>query len=96
MFSALSDQAPRVIRAVIEDPVLMLENLDTRNDSKSAATKISKMSELVSMHYTSHKGDMTKPVDRMAGLLGHIRSMRSPLENTLAIDMSIGVTQLEP
>lgn len=47
--STLSDQALRVVRAVVGKPVMMLAELDQRYDPKSTATRISKMSELASM-----------------------------------------------
>lgn len=76
---ALSDHALRFARAANGDPILMLEKLDNRYDSNSTVTKISKMSELVSMRFASHKEDTVEHVDCMVGLLEQLKSMGTGL-----------------
>ena len=97
--SALSDQALRVVRSVMSNPKDMLEKLDRRYDSKTTASKIAKMSELVSMRYTSIRDDMARHVDRMAALIEQLRSMKTTLDDSLAIGIlvaSIDVPSLLP
>lgn len=97
--SALGDHALRVVRSVIGLPHVMLQKLDARYDSKSTATRISKMAELVCVKFTNAREDISKHVDRLAGLLEQLRSMNTPLPDSLAIGIlvaSIEVSELTP
>ena len=66
---ALSDHALRVVRSVIYDPAAMMAKLDDRYDSKTTASKITKMVELVSVRYRSFKESMYRHVDKIAALV---------------------------
>lgn len=97
--STLSDQALRVVRSVIGKPEQMLAKLDSRYDSKSTASKIAKVSELVSTRYSSLREDMSVHVDRMAGLIEQLKSMGMTLDESLSIGIlvaSIEVQELMP
>ena len=97
--AVLSNQALRVVRTVIGIPTGTLTKLDQRYDSKSTASKIAKMSELVSMRYTSLKEDLSGHIDRMAGLLEQLSSMGTSVADSLAIGIlvaSVEVPQLQP
>ena len=97
--SALGDHALRVVRSVIGKPQEMIMKLDDRYDSKTIASRISKMSELVSLRYTSIKDDMDKHIDKMAGLIEQLRAMGSIFDDALAIGIlvaSIDVSELLP
>ena len=99
VISALGDHALRVVRTVIGKPYEMLEKLDKRYNSHSTATKITKMTELVSMKYCNPKADITKHIDRMASILETLRSMKSGLDEALSIGIlvaSIEVSELLP
>lgn len=97
--AALSDPALRVVRSVIGNPVDMLEKLDARYDSRSTATKISKISELVSVRYTNVKHDITKHIDRMAALQEQLKSMEAIMDDAVQVGIliaSIDVLELTP
>lgn len=97
--AALGDKALRVVRHVIEDPAQMMTKLDERYNSKTLAAKISKMSELVSVHYTDRSKDISTHIDRLDGLVSQIKGMQIPLDDTMAIGIliaSIKVTRLAP
>ena len=97
--SALGDHALRVVRSVIGDPVQMMAKLDDRYDSKTIATRISKMSELVSLKYTSLRDDVGKHIDKLAGIIEQLRSMGTNFDDSLAIGIlvaSIEVPELGP
>ena len=97
--AALSDQALCVVRTVIEITTEMLTKLERRYESKSTASNIAKMSELVSMRFTSLTDDLSGHIDRMAGLLEQLFSMGSGVADSLAISIlvaSIEVPLLQP
>lgn len=77
----------------------MLENLDSRYDSKSTASKITKMSELVSVRFPSSKADIAKHIDGMAALLEQLRCMEAKMDDSLEVGIliaSIDVPDLKP
>lgn len=95
--NTLSDQALRVVRGVIGNPSDMMEKLDSRYDSKTTASRIAKMSELVGTRFTNLNADMSAHVDKMAGLIEQLRSMGTTFDDSLAIGMlvaSIEVSEL--
>ena len=97
--SALGDHALRVVRTVIGKPKEMMEKLDARYDSKTIASRISKMSELVSIRYNSLREDIDKHIDKLAGIIEQLRSMGSTFDDALAIGIlvaSISVPELMP
>lgn len=97
--STLGDKALCVVRHVIEDPAQMMTKLDERYNSKTLAAKISKMSELVSVHYTDRSKDISTHIDRLDSLVSQIKGMRIPFDDTMAIGIliaSIKVTRLAP
>lgn len=94
-----ADHASRLIRTVIGDPAKMTKKLDDSYDYKSTASKIYKISELVSIRYTSLLEDLSKHIDRLAGLVEQLRGMFTVLYDSLAIGIlvvSIEVSQLFP
>lgn len=77
----------------------MLAKLDDRFNSKSTATQISKMAELVSLHYTDRKGDISTHIDRMAALVEKLKSVGLDMGDTMDIGIlvaSIKVSKLAP
>lgn len=97
--SALSHSALRVVRTVIGNPVLMLDQLDARYDSRSTATKISKISELVSVKYKNIKSDISKHIVRKASLFEQHKSMEAIMDDSIQVGIliaSIEVVELAP
>lgn len=97
--ATLSDQAVSIVRTVIGKPNEMMNKLNERYDSKSTASKIAKMSELVSMRYMTLKDDLSGHFDRMAGLLEQLKAMENSLDDSLYIGIlvaSIEVSHLLP
>ena len=83
--SALSDQALRVVRSVIGFPFRMMEKLDARYNSRTTASKISKMGLLFSMKLERTSGSLEEHVDRMADIIDQLRSMNTTVEESLAV-----------
>lgn len=83
--TSLSDQALRVVRFLAGNPTEMLHKLDARYDSRSTASKIAKMSEMVNNRFSSLHDDITTHCDNMAGLIEQIRSMGTTFDDSLAI-----------
>lgn len=97
--TSLGDKALRVVCNVTSDPALMLSKLDERYNSKTIAAKISKMAELVSLHYEDRSKDIAVHIDRLAGLIDHLHGMSLPMDDTMAIGIliaSIKVQKLAP
>ena len=96
---ALGDHALRVVRTVKGKPVEMLEKLDGRYDSKTTASKISKMFELVSLRYTSPRFDITKHIDKMAAIVEQLAAMQASMDESLTVGIlvaSIDVVEMRP
>lgn len=75
-----------------------MRKLDQGYDSKSTASKIAKMSELVSIRYTNLGEDLSHHIDRMAGLLDQLKSLGNYLDDALSIRIlvdSIEVSELQ-
>ena len=87
--TALGDKALRVVRNVTGEPMQMLRKLDERYNSKTIASKISKMSELVSLHYTDQKEDISARIDRVAGLVEQLKGIYLPIDEVMAIGILI-------
>ena len=97
--TALGDKALRVVRTVSKDPSKMIDKLNERYNSKTTAAKISKMAELVSLHYKDRNEDISSHIDKMAGLIETIKGMNLPIDDTMAIGIlvaSIKVNKLAP
>ena len=86
---ASGDSALRVVRSVKGNPIEMLEKLDDRYDSKTTASKISKMVELVSLRYSSLRSDITKHVDRMASINEQLAAMKTIMDESLKVGILI-------
>lgn len=89
IISALDDQALRVVHKLHGDPVKMMTKLDERYDSKTMASKISKMTELLSLQYTSPSKDVARHIDRLAGLIDQVRAIEISIDDTLAVGILI-------
>ena len=87
--SSLGDHALRVVRTVIGKRKSIMEKLDNRFDSKTISSRISKMSELVSIRYTTVKDDISKHIDRLAGIIEQLRAMGTTFEDALAIGILV-------
>lgn len=99
IFSALGDQNFRVVRSVLGKPVEMLENFMLDTTQKSTASKITKMSELVSVRYTNPKADISKLIDFMPALLEQLKAMEAKMDDSLAVGIlivSIDVHDFKP
>lgn len=90
---SLSDMALRIVRADIGNPVQMLKKLDERFDSKSAASRIAKMTELISLRYDTTKRSVAKHIDQMAGTLEQLQGMNTPIPDELCIALLIASIQ---
>lgn len=85
IIATLSDQALHVVQSVIGKPKDMMNKRNDCYDSKSTATKIAKMSELVYMRYTTLKNYLSSHIDRMVGLLKQLKAMGNSIDNFLSI-----------
>lgn len=93
--AALSDKALRVVRSSIGKPFEMLRKLDERYDSKSAAARISKMTELITMRYDSINKNMGTHIDQMAAVLEQLEGMNTAIPQELSIALLIASIQAE-
>lgn len=97
--AALSDTALRIVQMVKGDPVQMLEKLDARYASKTAASKITKMTDLITMKYTSLRSDISKHIDKMASTIEQLKGMDVTIQDSFAVAIlvaSIEVLALRP
>lgn len=72
---------------------------NARYESKCVGGHIYKISELVSIRYTTHRDDIHKHINKLAGLIKLHRSMGSTVDDALAIGIlvaSITVPYLMP
>ena len=92
--AALSDKALRVVRSCIGQPNEMLRRLDERYDSKSAATCVTKMTELINLRYDSIKKSMGTHIDQMAATLEQLEGMKTPIPDELSIALLIASIQV--
>ncbi|PXF39675.1 Copia protein [Gracilariopsis chorda] len=93
--SALSNEALRVVRNDVNNPYRMLQKLGERYDSKTAASRIARMTELISMRYSSIKSDVGKHIDRMKGILEKLESMNTSIPEELSIALLISSIDAE-
>lgn len=93
--AACGDHALRVVKTVRGNPVEMMEKLDARYDSKTTASKISKMVELVSIRYTNPKQDIAKHIDRMAALFEQLTAMEATMDESLQVGILIASIEVE-
>ena len=87
--AALGDSALRLVKSVRGKPVEMLEKLDARYDSKTTASKISKMVDLVSIRYTNPRTDITKHIDRMGSIVEQLQAMQASMDESLKVGILI-------
>lgn len=87
--AALGDHALRVVKDLRGNPTEMMEKLDPRYDSKTTASKISKMVELVSLRYSNPRNDITKHIDRMAAIVEQLAAMESSMDDSLPVGILI-------
>lgn len=77
------------MRTVIGNPKQMVSKLDSRYDSKTVPSRISKMSEVVSVRYSTVNDDIEKHIYKMAGLIEQLRSMGSTFDDALPIGILV-------
>ena len=96
---AVMDEPLHMIRFDVGNPFRMVMKLDERYESKSTATRISRMSELISLRHTSLRRNLESHIDEMAALLEQLESMNTKMPHELAIAFlisSIDVTERAP
>lgn len=71
----------------------MLRKLDELFDSKYAATRISKMTELITMKYDTIKRNIGTHIDQMAAVLEQLEGMNTPIPQELSIAMLVASIQ---
>lgn len=74
-----------------------MEKRNDRYDSKTEATRILEMSELVSLRYTSLQNviaKLAKRIDRMAALIENQRSMERKFDDALAIGILVSASDV--
>lgn len=76
-----------VVRADIGEKISMCEKLDSRYDSKLAATRNAKISKLEYTSYSSLRAVRKSHFDRMATPIEQLRSMGTIFEDALAVDI---------
>ena len=99
IIKALSDTPLRIVKEVKGSPVKMLEKLDARYASKTAASKITKMTDLITMKYKSLKSDITKHIDLMAAAVEQLKGMDVTIQESFAVAIlvaSVEVPALRP
>ena len=97
--AALSNEPLRIVRSEIRKPYSMIKKLNERYDSKSAASCISKMTELISLRYDSLSKDIGGHIDKMAGIVEQLADMDTSIPDELAIALliaSINVFEMAP
>ena len=97
--AALSNEPLRIARADVGKPYTMLKKLSERYDSKSTASRISKMTELIFLRYVDLNKDIGTHIDRMAGILEQLASMNTAIPDELSIALlisSIHVNEMAP
>ena len=87
--AALGDSALRLVKSVRGKPTEMLEKLDARFDSKTTASKITKMVDLVSIRYTNPRSDITKHIDRMGSIVEQLQAMQASMDESLKVGILI-------
>lgn len=88
----VSSVTNRVLRIALPDigsPHHILKKLDELYDSKSAVTKISKITELLSMKYSSIKKYISLHIDKNSSLIDQLKSVGTDLPNELAASFPI-------
>ena len=99
MVSALSNKALRIVRGTVNNPFLMLKKLRERYDSKTPASRIAKMTELMGLRYESIRKDLGAHVDRMDGIFEKLDDMQTSIPGELRIAIliaSIDASELIP
>lgn len=94
IMNALMDPAFRVRSSIFGNPKEMLVKLDARYHVKFTASKISRMSELVSVWYKSLCDDGSRHIDVLLGIIEQLRLTKTSLENFVAIRTFISSIQV--
>lgn len=92
--SALSHSALRIILTVVGDPLQRLDKLDPRFDSQLSTTKISKITELVSLRNHNVKDDITNHTDLTAALLKQLKGLKTIADDEVQIGIFIASESL--
>lgn len=94
IMNALMDPAFRVLSSIFGNPKEMLVKLDARYHVKFTASKISRMSELVTVWYKSLCDDVARHIDVLLGIIEQLRLTKNSLENFVAIRTFISSIQV--
>ena len=96
---ALGNEPLWIVRSEIGKPYSMINKLNERYDSKSAASRISKMTELISIRYGSLCKYIGVHTDKMARIVEQLAGMDTAIPDELAITLliaSINVSEIAP
>lgn len=99
MIYALSDTVLSIFQVFKGDPLQMLKKLDTRYASKTSASKITKISGLITLNYTSLRSDIPNHIDQMVSTIEQLKRMDMPIQYSFAVAIlvaSIEVTAFCP
>lgn len=99
MISSLTDKPQRVVRSIVGSRFQMMQKLDQRYDFRTTASRISKMSELMSLRYTSISDDLTAHINNIAALVEQLKSMDIVIQDVMSVGIllaSIEVPELFP
>lgn len=72
----------------------MREKLDARNDSKSTASKITKMVELVPLRDTSLNQHITQHIDKMAATFENLKAMQATMDESFSVGIIIALIEV--
>ena len=96
---AVMDKPHRVIRSNVGNPFRTIMKLDERYDSKSTATPVSRVTELMSLRYTSPRRNIWPHIEEMVALLEEPDSMNMKMPDELEISFlisSVYVAEMAP
>lgn len=82
--SNLDDHFIREVRTVVGKAKNVMEKHNSRYDSKKIWSRISMVSELVSMLYNSLRERVDKHIGKSNGIIEQLRSMRSTSDKALS------------
>lgn len=94
--AALGDRDLHVARTVSDRPSEMLKKLDAGYRSRSAATKIGVLLELVSVEFIITDKSRSAHTDRLAGLLENLKGTDSdPMDSSAVVGLAASVQTSE-
>lgn len=91
----LGEKAIRAVSDVIKNLFVMKDNLDSRYNSKSMATRIAKFLELSSIKYASIKDDMSRHIDRLTGLIAQLHHIGTNFDETITIGILVTLIEAQ-